>query len=105
MSWWDSQNFSDFASNALRNAQKKIDKVLDIQDENSKQKGLYMFSSFNFFHISQKLPFFFIQSLGIYFLLISIFLFFSKLECSECENHIFLNLNVFLRYFILNEST
>ncbi|XP_014774011.1 TATA element modulatory factor isoform X1 [Octopus bimaculoides] len=40
MSWWDSQNFSDFASNALRNAQKKIDKVLDIQDENTKQKDL-----------------------------------------------------------------
>ncbi|GAB1600672.1 TATA element modulatory factor-like isoform X2 [Argonauta hians] len=40
MSWWDSQNFSDFASNALKNAQKKIDKVLDIQDEKLKQKDL-----------------------------------------------------------------
>lgn len=33
MSWWDSQNFSNFASNALKNAQKKIDQVLDIKDD------------------------------------------------------------------------
>lgn len=33
MSWWDSQNFTHFASNALKNAQKKIDQVLDIKEE------------------------------------------------------------------------
>ncbi|KAK3092062.1 hypothetical protein FSP39_024833 [Pinctada imbricata] len=32
MSWWDSSSFSSFASQALKNAQKKIDKVLDIKD-------------------------------------------------------------------------
>ena len=33
MSWWDSSSFSSFATQALKNAQKKIDKVLDIKDE------------------------------------------------------------------------
>jgi len=32
MSWWDSNNFSSFATQAIKSAQKKIDKVLDIED-------------------------------------------------------------------------
>ena len=32
MSWWDSSNFSKLASNALQQAQQKIDKVLDISE-------------------------------------------------------------------------
>ncbi|WAQ97529.1 TMF1-like protein [Mya arenaria] len=34
MSWWNSSNFSDLASKALKNAQKKIDKALDISEAN-----------------------------------------------------------------------
>ncbi len=33
MSWWDSSGFSSFATQALKSAQKKIDKVLDIPPE------------------------------------------------------------------------
>lgn len=33
MSWWDSTGISSFASQALKNAQKKIDKVLDITED------------------------------------------------------------------------
>ncbi|KAJ8318851.1 hypothetical protein KUTeg_003942 [Tegillarca granosa] len=33
MSWWNTSSISSFASQALKNAQKKIDKVLDIEDE------------------------------------------------------------------------
>ena len=33
MSWWDSTAFSGLASQALKTAQSKIDKVLDIQDD------------------------------------------------------------------------
>ncbi|KAL4239218.1 TATA element modulatory factor 1 [Mactra antiquata] len=33
MSWWNSSNFSDLASKALKNAQKQIDKALDIKDQ------------------------------------------------------------------------
>ena len=33
MSWWNSSNFSNLATQALKQAQKKIDKVLDIEEE------------------------------------------------------------------------
>ncbi|XP_052687969.1 TATA element modulatory factor-like isoform X2 [Crassostrea angulata] len=33
MSWWDSTGISSFATQALKNAQKKIDKVLDITED------------------------------------------------------------------------
>ncbi|XP_074648064.1 uncharacterized protein LOC141903716 isoform X2 [Tubulanus polymorphus] len=33
-SWWNASNFSSLATNALKSAQKQIDKVLEIQDEN-----------------------------------------------------------------------
>ncbi|XP_061180944.1 TATA element modulatory factor-like isoform X2 [Saccostrea echinata] len=33
MSWWDTSSFSSFATQALKNAQKKIDKVLDINED------------------------------------------------------------------------
>jgi len=40
MSWWNSSNFSDLASKALKNAQKKIDKALDIgEDGRAKAEG------------------------------------------------------------------
>lgn len=32
MSWWDTSGISSFATQALKNAQKKIDKVLDINE-------------------------------------------------------------------------
>ncbi|KAJ8318853.1 hypothetical protein KUTeg_003944 [Tegillarca granosa] len=37
MSWWNTSSISSFASQALKNAQKKIDKVLDIEDEENGQ--------------------------------------------------------------------
>lgn len=33
MSWWDTTGISSFATQALKNAQKKIDKVLDIKED------------------------------------------------------------------------
>jgi len=33
MSWWNTTQFSSLATNAIKNAQKKIDKVLDIPTE------------------------------------------------------------------------
>jgi len=33
MSWWDAKGLTSFATQALKNAQKKIDKVLDIKEE------------------------------------------------------------------------
>lgn len=38
MSWWNTSNFTDLASKALKNAQKKIDKALDISEEESARK-------------------------------------------------------------------
>lgn len=37
MSWWDASGISSLASQALKNAQKKIDKVLDIEERSSSQ--------------------------------------------------------------------
>lgn len=40
MSWWDTSGITSLASQALKNAQKKIDKVLEIDAGGSaKQKG------------------------------------------------------------------
>lgn len=40
MSWWDTSGITNLASQALKNAQKKIDKVLDIEENAaSKKKG------------------------------------------------------------------
>ena len=33
MSWWDAKSLTGFATQALKTAQKKIDKVLDIKEE------------------------------------------------------------------------
>jgi len=33
MSWWDTKGLTSFATQALKTAQKKIDKVLDIKEE------------------------------------------------------------------------
>jgi len=33
MSWWDAKGLTSFATQALKTAQKKIDKVLDIKEE------------------------------------------------------------------------
>src|SRR6218665_685140 len=33
MSWWDTKNLANFATQALKTAQKRIDKVLDIKEE------------------------------------------------------------------------
>lgn len=33
MSWFDTKNFANLATKALKEAQKKIDKVLDIEEE------------------------------------------------------------------------
>ena len=38
MSWWDTKQLTSFASQALKTAQKKIDKVLDIKEENTESK-------------------------------------------------------------------
>ncbi|KAL5017812.1 hypothetical protein ScPMuIL_003534 [Solemya velum] len=40
MSWWNSGSISGFASQALKNAQKKIDKVLDISEEEKQAQKL-----------------------------------------------------------------
>lgn len=37
MSWWNTSNFTDLASKALKNAQKKIDSALEINDESGNQ--------------------------------------------------------------------
>jgi len=33
MSWWDTKGLTSLATQALKTAQKKIDKVLDIKEE------------------------------------------------------------------------
>lgn len=38
MSWWETSSFSALAANAIKTAQKKIDKVLDIKDEDGTEK-------------------------------------------------------------------
>uniref|UniRef100_A0A0B6YKV9 Uncharacterized protein n=1 Tax=Arion vulgaris TaxID=1028688 RepID=A0A0B6YKV9_9EUPU len=38
MSWWDTSGLTSLASQALKNAQKKIDKVLDIEEGASAKK-------------------------------------------------------------------
>jgi len=37
MSWWDAKGLTNIATQALKTAQKKIDKVLDIQEEEEDQ--------------------------------------------------------------------
>ena len=40
--WWDSSSFSSLATQALKSAQKHIDKVLDIpEEEQAKTSGKY----------------------------------------------------------------
>ena len=40
MSWWDSASgFTNLASAALKTAQKRIDKVLDIKEEEGEEGG------------------------------------------------------------------
>ena len=38
MSWWDTKGLTSFATQALKTAQKKIDKVLDIKEEEEVQE-------------------------------------------------------------------
>ena len=33
MSWWDSKNFANLATKALKSAQEHIDKALDIRED------------------------------------------------------------------------
>ena len=37
MAWWDSSGLSSFATQALKSAQKSIDKVLDIEVEEGEE--------------------------------------------------------------------
>ena len=39
MSWWDTSQLTSFATSALKNAQKKIDRVLDIPTEENSEIG------------------------------------------------------------------
>lgn len=39
MSWWDTSGLTSLASNAIKNAQKKIDKVLDIPTDEDGKEG------------------------------------------------------------------
>ena len=39
MSWWDTSQFTSLASNAIKNAQKRIDKALDIPVEDEPAQG------------------------------------------------------------------
>ncbi|XP_046579108.1 LOW QUALITY PROTEIN: TATA element modulatory factor-like [Haliotis rubra] len=39
MSWWDTSNITNLASQALKNAQKSIDKALDISEEDGKTQA------------------------------------------------------------------
>ena len=39
MSWWDAKALTGFATQALKTAQKRIDKVLDIKEEEGSQQG------------------------------------------------------------------
>ena len=39
MSWWDPSGLSSFATQALKTAQKRIDKVLDIEVEEGDDEG------------------------------------------------------------------
>lgn len=50
MSWWDTSQLTSFATNALKNAQKKIDKVLDIptEDDDSTSNSNRFSSKFKF---------------------------------------------------------
>ena len=46
MSWFDTSTFSKYAKTALKQAQKNIDKVLDIKDEVDSlenKTGIYLF--------------------------------------------------------------
>jgi len=39
MSWWDAKGLTSFATQALKTAQKQIDKVLDIKEEEELARG------------------------------------------------------------------
>ena len=39
MSWWDAGGFSSLATNALKTAQQKIDKALDIAESEKSSSG------------------------------------------------------------------
>lgn len=41
MSWFDASSFSKYAKTALKQAQKNIDKVLDISEEDSSNASKY----------------------------------------------------------------
>jgi len=42
MSWWDAKGLTSFATQALKTAQKQIDKVLDIKEEEELKQGSLM---------------------------------------------------------------
>ena len=50
MSWWDTKGLTNFATQALKTAQKRIDKVLDIKEEEEQRleqgnQALYVYHS------------------------------------------------------------
>ena len=45
MSWWDSAGFTNLATQALKTAQQRIDKVLDISDNPSGGMTLFNYNS------------------------------------------------------------
>ena len=49
MSWFDATGFANLAKSALKEAQKTIDKALDIKDEDQKQVGSHVEDTPDFF--------------------------------------------------------
>ena len=54
MSWWDTKGLTSLATQALKTAQKKIDKVLDIkEEEEGSEQGIWFRYLYDFIVISR----------------------------------------------------
>lgn len=55
MSWWDTKNLTSFATQALKTAQKRIDKVLDINEDTDGNPKSLMCKCYAFFFVYNRL--------------------------------------------------
>lgn len=72
MSWFDASNFANLAKNALKEAQKTIDKALDITED--EEEGTFDCSGFE--NCSNPSPFFSFESSAVVIFEVHLFAYF-----------------------------
>ena len=66
MSWFDASGFSSFAKTALSQAQKSIDKVLDIEQDETSSAASKSSGKFILYYLFDKLAYAFYIAIGVF---------------------------------------